>query len=246
MRWLVGDVQGCARELETLLETIRFDENRDELWCLGDLINRGPDSLAVMRLWSSLGGRGLLGNHEVSALLAFSGTRPKQLPTLQALFAAPEAAELMASLRALPILVHLPSPGDGPDVWAVHAGIDPRWTDLPAVASRINDAPHDDAWLCSDDVVFATNVRCCTPEGRRCGHTGSPEECPAPFVPWDELYAGSTLVVHGHWAMRGHYRGERALGLDSGCVHGGSLTAWCQEEDRVVQVPSARSRPDRS
>jgi bis(5'-nucleosyl)-tetraphosphatase (symmetrical) len=224
MRWLVGDIQGCARELDTLLESIRFDPSRDELWCLGDLINRGPDSLAVLRLWTSIGGRGLLGNHDVS--------------TLASLFAAPDAAELMASLRALPILAYLPGRGDGPEVWAVHAGIHPTWSDLPAAATRINDEPHDDDWLRSRDIVFATNVRCCTPDGQGCDHNGRPEDCPPPFLPWDALYSGETLVVHGHWARRGYYRGARTLGLDSGCVYGGSLTAWCQDEDRIVQIPS--------
>lgn len=238
MRWLVGDIQGCARELDALLESIRFDPSRDELWCLGDLINRGPDSLEVLRLWTSIGGRGLLGNHDVSALLAFSGARPKKLPTLASLFAAPDAAGLMASLRALPILAYLPGRGDGPDVWAVHAGIHPTWSDLSASASRINDGPHDDDWLRSRDIVFATNIRCCTPDGQWCDHNGRPEDCPPPYVPWDALYSGETLVAHGHWARRGYYRGARTLGLDSGCVYGGSLTAWCQDEDRIVQIPS--------
>jgi len=238
MRWLVGDVQGCAREFEALLESIRFDPSRDELWCLGDLINRGPDSLGVLRLWTDVGGRGLLGNHDVAALLAYSGARPKKLPTLASLFAAPDAVELMASLRALPILAYLPSRGDGPDVWAVHAGLHPAWSDLPALATRINDRPHDDDWLRSRDVVFATNVRCCTPDGQWCDHTGRPEDCPPPFLPWDALYSGETRVAHGHWARRGYYRGARTLGLDSGCVYGGSLTAWCQDEDRIVQIPS--------
>ena len=88
------------------------------------------------------------------------------------------------------------------------------------------------------DVSFATRVRCCTPEGERCRETGPPEECLVPYRPWDEFYTGDLLVVHGHWARRGHYRGERTLGLDSGCVYGGALTAWCHEEDRIVQVPA--------
>jgi bis(5'-nucleosyl)-tetraphosphatase (symmetrical) len=57
-------------------------------------------------------------------------------------------------------------------------------------------------------------------------------------VPWDSLYTGDTLVVHGHWAQRGYYRGRRTMGLDSGCVYGGKLTAWCQEEDRIVEIPA--------
>ena len=238
MRWLVGDVQGCLKELEALLEAIRFDASRDELWCLGDLVNRGPDSLGVMRLWASIGGRGLLGNHDITALLAHSGARPRKLPALASLFGAPDGAELLARLRSLPVLTHLASDGDGPDAWVVHAGLHPAWRDLAVVAARIHSAPHDDDWLRSDDVAFAANVRCCTADGRRCGHTGIPEDCPPPFRPWDFFYRGETLVVHGHWAMRGHYRGERTMGLDSGCVHGGALTAWCQDEDRIVTIPA--------
>jgi bis(5'-nucleosyl)-tetraphosphatase (symmetrical) len=240
VRWIVGDVQGCAREFERLLEVIRFRPDQDELWCLGDLINRGPDSLAVLRIWRSVRGRGILGNHEIGALLSFSGTKPKRSKLLSDLFRAPDAGELLGALRNLPILVHLPSGGKGPDAWIVHAGLDPRWTDLSEMSTRINDAPHDDAWLQSNPVDFATNVRCCTRDGRQCDHAGPPGDCPAPFQPWDRFYSGQTLVIHGHWAARGHYRTDRTMGLDSGCVYGGYLTAWCQDEDRIVQIPSRR------
>lgn len=237
MRWFVGDLQGCARPLERLLETIRFDATRDELWCLGDLVNRGPDTLETLRLWRSVGGKGVLGNHEVYTLLARDGVWPRKQDTLQALYDSPDGDALLASLRALPVLVHLPGDDAVRDVWAVHAGLDPRWRDLHAVAARLNDAEHDNAWLEHPDVSFATRVRCCTAEGERSRFHGRPEECPPPHRPWDEFYTGDALVVHGHWAWRGHYRGARTIGLDSACVHGGPLTAYCQEEDRVVQVP---------
>ena len=238
MRWLVGDVQGCARELERLLTTVRFDPARDELWCLGDLINRGPDSLATARLWRDVGGRGVLGNHEVYALLAASGRWPRKDDTLGELYGAEDGPQLLARLRALDPLVYLPG-GDGfAPVWAVHAGIDPRWADLHAVARRLASAPHDDAWLEGPEVSFATRVRCCTAAGERSRYDREPEGCPPPYVPWDSLYRGEVLVVHGHWARRGFYRGPRSMGLDSACVHGGGLTAWSQEEDRIVRVPS--------
>ena len=64
------------------------------------------------------------------------------------------------------------------------------------------------------------------------------QECPPGTRPWDAFYLGSTLIVHGHWGKRGAYRTDRVIGLDSGCVYGGRLTAWCQEEDRTVSVPS--------
>jgi len=238
MRWLVGDVQGCARELEALLAAIRFDPDRDELWSVGDLVNRGPDSLAVLRLWRAVGGRGVLGNHDINALLARSGRRPRAMPTLAGLFAAPDCDELLAWLRDLPVLAFLPADGGGEDAWVVHAGLRPDWHDLAGVAARLDAAPHDDDWLVGDDVSFATRVRCCTPDGRMDRGTGPPATCAPGTVPWDALYRGRTRVVHGHWATRGHYRGERTLGLDSGCVYGGALTAWCQQEDRIVQVPA--------
>lgn len=238
MRWVVGDLQGCARELEALLRAIRFDPTRDELWSAGDLVNRGPESLETVRLWRDVGGRGVLGNHDVHALLTRAGVRTKPMPDLDALFEAEDADALLAAVRALPALAYLPG-GDGfADAWVVHAGVHPRWTDLHATARRIDERPHDDDWLRSDDVAFATRVRCCTPDGDLSSHNGSPDGCPDGTRPWDEFYRGDALVVHGHWATRGHYRGPRTLGLDSGCVYGGPLTAWCQEEDRVVQVPA--------
>lgn len=240
MRWLVGDVQGCARELERLLREIRFDPGRDELCCVGDLVNRGPDSLETMRLWRDVGGSSVLGNHDIYALLARSGRKRRKPDTLEPLFRAPDGEELLQRLRDLPLLIHAPSMGDGPDAWIVHAGLHPDWTDLPARAEALNAPPHDDTWLNSAGVAFATRVRCCTAAGRRSRFSGHPDDCESGFRPWDAFYRGSVLVVHGHWAMRGYYRGKRTLGLDSGCVYGGPLTAWCQDEDRIVQVPSLR------
>jgi bis(5'-nucleosyl)-tetraphosphatase (symmetrical) len=242
MRWFVGDIQGCAHEFDRLLKEIRFDPTRDELWCVGDLVNRGPDSLATLRLWRDVGGKGVLGNHDIYALLARSGRWPRKHDTLAALFAAPDADALLARLRALPPLARLHAPGGAvPEVWAVHAGLHPQWKDLAAVAAALDAAPHDDAWLERPEVSFVTRVRCCTPSGERSKHDRAPEDCPPPYRPWDAYYRGPALAVHGHWAWRGHYRGKHTLGLDSACVYGERLTAWCQEEDRVVQVRAARA-----
>lgn len=241
MRWVVGDVQGCARELDDLLAWIRFDPGRDELWCVGDLVNRGPDSLAALRLWRDVGGRSLLGNHDAYALLVRAGRRPRKADTLDGLFRAADCDELLARLREEPVLARLPGGNGVPAAWIVHAGLHPHWHDLDAVAERINRGPHGDAWLEHPDVKYAMRVRCCTIEGDRCRHSGPPEGCPPPFRPWDAFYGGTTLVVHGHWANRGAYRGPRTMGLDSGCVYGGTLTAWCQQQERIVQIP-ARER----
>ncbi len=240
MRWVVGDVQGCARQLETLLRKIDFQPGQDELWSVGDLINRGPESLETLRIWQGLGGRGVLGNHEVYALLAHTGAWPRRpaRDTLDALYAAPDVESLLQALRQWPVLVALPGDRDKvADAWLVHAGLLPTWTDLPKVAARINAGVHDDAWLDSREVRIATRLRCCTATGEIHKFHGKPEDRPAGFEPWDAFYGGPTRVVHGHWAWRGHYRGQHTIGLDDACVHGGTLTAWCQEEDRVVQVP---------
>jgi bis(5'-nucleosyl)-tetraphosphatase (symmetrical) len=241
MRWIVGDIQGCAREFDDLLEQARFDPSRDELWCLGDLINRGPDSVATLVLWRDVGGRALLGNHEVNALRAHAKRTSRKNDTLDALFDSPDAANWFTRLRDLPVLVRLPGSGGATDAWIVHAGLDPRWNDLEAIAQRLNPGPHDDEWLESEEVSTVTRLRCCDGEGRQIRFTGPPGDCPEPFAPWDAFYQGPDLVVHGHWARRGYYRGERTMGLDSGCVYGGALTAWCQEEDRIVQIPSRES-----
>jgi bis(5'-nucleosyl)-tetraphosphatase (symmetrical) len=241
MRWIVGDIQGCAWELERLLEEIGFRSGSDELWALGDLVNRGPSSLEVLQIWRDIGGRGILGNHDIYALRVRAGRRRRKPDTLDALFDACEADQLLGGLRASPILVHLPTQSaSGCDAWIVHAGLHPRWNDLSAVAERLNTGPHDDDWLENREIRFATEVRCCTEAGKLWGETGGPSDCPPPYRPWDDYYEGETLVVHGHWAQRGFYRNRRAMGLDSGCVYGGQLTAWCQDEDRIVQVPSRR------
>jgi len=237
MRWVVGDVHGCAGAFERLLETIRFDPSSDELWSLGDLVNTGPDSVGVLRLWRATGGRGVLGNHDIHALRVRAGTRaPREEDRLDDLLAAEDSEALLAPLRSLPVLVHLAGSRHVQEAWLVHAGLHPGWSDLAAAARRLNTLPRGDAELRDPEIAFATRVRCCLPDGERLSFTGPPEGCPAPYRPWDEFYDGDALVVHGHWAMRGHYRGERTMGLDSGCVYGGPLSAWCQEEDRVVQV----------
>lgn len=236
MRWVVGDVHGCARELERLLREIRFDVQADELWSIGDLVNTGPDSLEALRLWCAVGGRGVLGNHDIYALRVFDGSRKRREDTLDRLLAAHDAGELFERLRAQPILVHLPAAGQGPEAWLVHAGLHPRWSDLASVARRLDRGSRDEHGFRSPWIDFATRVRCCTADGEMLDDPGPPETCPPPFRPWDAFYRGPALVVHGHWATRGAYRGAATMSLDSGCVYGGPLSAWCQEQDRLVRT----------
>jgi bis(5'-nucleosyl)-tetraphosphatase (symmetrical) len=237
MRWFVGDIHGCVVEFERLLDVIRFDPARDELWSVGDLVNTGPESAATLRLWRATGGRGVLGNHDIHALRLHARLRlPRPEDSLDDLLAAPDVEDLLDALRTLPVLAHFPGGTSGRDLWLVHAGLHPLWSDLHAAADRIHSAPRGDEWMSGPDVRFATRARCCTAEGKMLADPGPPENCSAPHRPWDDYYTGSSLVVHGHWARRGSYRNERTMSLDSGCVYGGPLTAWCQEEDRTVRI----------
>jgi len=114
------------------------------------------------------------------------------------------------------------------DVILVHGGLHPRWTD-----DRLSSL--DDA-----DVDYAVNVRYCDAEGRR-----PPEDWPPPgppFRPWDDFYKGRRRVVFGHWARRGLVVRPQCVGLDTGCVYGGPLTAWIAEDDRIVQVDGWRAQ----
>lgn len=239
MRWFVGDLHGCAREFEDLLRAIRFDAARDELWLTGDVVNRGPDSLATLELWRATGGRAVRGNHDDYAVRAFHGALDGDPhPSLHGLFAHPDAGLHLDALAALPLLRPFPPDDECADpIVLVHAGVHPAWRDFHATAARLNVplAPTDPR---PEDVSFALSARCCHPDGGRARHAGLPADCPAGSRPWDDFYSGDAIVVHGHWARRGHYRRGRVIGLDSGCVYGGGLTAWCPAEDRVVTVPS--------
>ncbi|TPV95845.1 MAG: hypothetical protein B7733_07910 [Myxococcales bacterium FL481] len=239
MRWIVGDVQGCARELEDLLRAVDFAPGRDELWAAGDLINRGPHTLETLRLWHDVGGRAVLGNHEVYALAVHAGLWPRKRDTLDDLRRSPDALGWFEQLASLPVLAHLPAPhAEAHDVWLVHAGLHPAWTDLPQTAAQLAAIERSGRWFEHDDISFATRVRGCTRLGSPSRFAGPPDQLREPYRPWDAYYHGPSLIVHGHWAWRGLHRTGNVLGLDSGCVYGKSLTAWCQDEDRLVQVPS--------
>ena len=242
MRWVVGDIHGCAREFGDLLDEIRFDPARDELWSVGDLVNTGPDSLDVLRIWRDAGGRAVIGNHDIYALLARAGRVARRRDRLDGLFASDACDALLARLRTCQAMVRFERELTPRGVWLVHAGVHPRWNDLAALEARLGAQPHDDDWLHADEITFMTHVRCCDRFGDRVKFTGRPADAPPPYQAWDAFYEGADLIVHGHWAMRGHYRGPRTMGLDSACVYGGHLTAWCVDDDRIESVPCRVAR----
>lgn len=255
--YVIGDIHGCFDTLQALWRKLRFDSAKDRLWLVGDLVNRGPRSLAVLR-WARelddlLGERlqVVLGNHDLHLLGRYDGyAPPHRRNTLDELLEAPDVDELVAWLARRPLIVR-----EG-DLLLVHAGLLPHWTpelaadlarDLEPVLrdparrrlllERSRGAPQDPRWASRRAALAAfTGLRTCTADGEPCKFKGPPEDAPPGCSPWFEVpgrrSAGLT-VVFGHWAAMGRRLAPAAIGLDSGCVWGGSLSA-VRLEDRVV------------
>jgi bis(5'-nucleosyl)-tetraphosphatase (symmetrical) len=251
--YAIGDVQGCAAPLESLLEKIRFDPARDRLWFTGDLVNRGPDSLEVLRFVRGLGERAVtvLGNHDLHLLaVAASKSKPRTRDTLEEILDAPDRDELLGWLRTRPLLHHDAALG----YTMVHAGLLPQW-DL-WLASRLaaeaetalrgqqvetffdhmyGDLP--DHWreeLAGPErlrvIINAfTRLRYCDLEGNMdLRHKGVPGSQPPDLLPWFRVphrKSRELRIIFGHWSTLGLYQGDGVLALDSGCLWGGALTA---------------------
>ncbi len=231
-RIFIGDIQGCRAELEELLSAVRFDPSSDRLEPVGDLVNRGPDSLGVLRLLKELGAGGVLGNHDVHLLRVARGERKlRDGDTLDGVLRADDRDELLGWLAALPFI------RGWQDVILVHGALSPAWRN-PLIELGGLDPYRPDAR--SD---FATRARYCAADGSR------PERDDAPnggrFAPWFEHWLAAKrdprTIVFGHWAMLGLVLRPGLRGLDTGCVWGKKLSAWIAEEDRIVQVPAHKA-----
>jgi bis(5'-nucleosyl)-tetraphosphatase (symmetrical) len=257
--YAIGDVQGCADELHALLARLRFDRARDRLWFVGDLVNRGPASLEVLRFVRSLGDAAVavLGNHDFHALCLAEGfARRRADDTLDEVLAAPDAPQLLEWLRGRPML-HVEN-----GCAMVHAGLLPQWSlQKASVLAREVEAAlrgagykaflqhlygaeprawRDDlaGWDRLRVIVNAmARLRFCTPEGdMEVAATG--KDAPAGYLPWFELRPANELpIVCGHWSTLGLKLTDRLIALDTGCVWGGSLTALRLEDRRLFQVP---------
>jgi bis(5'-nucleosyl)-tetraphosphatase (symmetrical) len=264
-RYAIGDVQGCHEELRTLLARLKFSPDRDRLWFVGDLVNRGPHSLETLRLVRALGDNAVvvLGNHDLHLLALVHGSRHKRrTDTLDEVLAAPDRDALIEWLLARP-LAHSEA-GD----LMVHAGILPQWT----VALTLELAREVQAALERDPrrlfehmygnepdqwsgelsgparLRFAINVltrlRVCTAEGRiDLSLKGAPPLPPSPLRPWFTFEARASRparIVFGHWSALGLVLSHGVVGLDSGCVWGGALSALDLDAARApVSVPCA-------
>ena len=262
--YAIGDVQGCYTSLLTLLDTIAFDRARDQLWFAGDLVNRGPHSLAVLRFVKALGDRALtvLGNHDLRLLaVAYGRGKLKSKDTFTDVLEAPDRDELLLWLRHRPVLYHEASRG----MLLVHAGLPPQWTlaAARAYAAEVEtvlrgpsslaflerlDGNAIDCWQETsgywERLAYLTNcftrLRYCDAAGRLAlGAKGPPGTQPAPYLPWfafpHRAHADLT-VVFGHWSTLGPYTAAGIFALDTGCVWGGTLTALCLETGERISV----------
>ena len=253
--YCIGDIQGCDAALGRLLDTIGFSPSRDTVYLLGDLVNRGPDSAAVLRRCMRHGDaiRCLLGNHDLHLLAAAHGARkPSRRDTLGTVLDAPDRAALLDWVRQQPLArTHTHA---GQTLLMVHAGVLPTWTaaetlayadevhavlrgpDLPdflhAMYGNIPDR-WSDALTGTDRlrviVNALTRLRFCSADGvMDFESTESASAAPPGLMPWFDVQGrrtAGTLMAFGHWSTLGWLNRSDLLGLDTGCVWGGCLSA---------------------
>jgi bis(5'-nucleosyl)-tetraphosphatase (symmetrical) len=263
--YLVGDIQGCYDPLARLLETIRFDPSKDQLWSCGDLVNRGGQSLETLRCLHALGPACsvTLGNHDLHLLAAdhrhpHGGSNNREF---ERIFRSAERETLMKWLGSQPLAIHDEARG----VLRMHAGVVPQWTARQAVErgaevsailqshqrgaflermygnhpSRWHDQRKGWARLRLITNIL-TRIRFCKPNGKAAFKlAGPPGSQPPGYRPWyrhRHRLTRDVLVVFGHWAALGLRMKKRYIALDSGCVWGGQLSAVKLEDRALYQV----------
>jgi bis(5'-nucleosyl)-tetraphosphatase (symmetrical) len=264
--WVIGDIQGCLASLQSLLGRLPA---APRLLFIGDLINRGPQSLASLRFVKSLGGRAeaLLGNHDLHLLAVAAGIRGQHDDdTLADILAAPDREELLDWLRARPLARHEAG------ALFVHAGVLPQWSVEMALSlareieARLR-APDYRTFLATmygnrparwdDRLEGADRARCVINALTRLRFIAADgtmdfavkegtSAAPPGLLPWfdhPQRATRGTPVVFGHWSTLGLTLRDDAVCLDSGCVWGGALTALAWPSRRVVQVPCPQYRP---
>jgi bis(5'-nucleosyl)-tetraphosphatase (symmetrical) len=260
--YAIGDLQGCFDALTGLLEECRFDRARDRLWFVGDLVNRGPQSLEILRFVKSLGDSAVavLGNHDLHMLMVAEGrAKSHRQDTLQAVLQAPDRDELLAWVRQLP-LAHVED-----EYVMVHAGLLPSWDarDAARLAREVETALRGPGWpelmvhmygnqpdrwdesLAGYDrlrviINAMTRLRVCTAQGQmEFSHKGRLEEIPRGYMPWFAVpgrASAASTVICGHWSALGLLAESNLLALDTGCLWGRRLSAVRLEDRRVFQV----------
>lgn len=265
--YAIGDIQGCFEALQRLLDHIRFNDQQDRLWFVGDLVNRGPDSLAVLRFIKNLKKtpRVVLGNHDIHLLNQLFGTQSRynKEDTFQDILNACDREELGQWLRVQPLLYH----DEKLNVVMCHAGINPRWS-LKAAKKYAQEfsqklkGDHYKEYLSAlygnepnfytdslSDVEkmrvicnYFTRMRLCDENAHLIlNYKGALEHAPLHQFPWYAVphrYMIEETIVFGHWAaLKGHCSAPNIYAIDTGCVWGGPLTALRLEDKQRFTVP---------
>ncbi len=262
--YAIGDVQGCYDELLQLLESVRFEPAHDRVWFTGDLVNRGTQSVEVLRLVKSLGDSAttVLGNHDLHLLAVAHGAshlRPKD--SFMDVLEAHDRHGLLSWLRQQPLLHHDARLG----YTLIHAGLPPQWdlATAQACAAEAEDLLRgseaeaffhhmygDQPSQWRDDhrglervrfiVNCFTRLRFCDGEGRLAlRDKGAPGSQGSGVMPWFQVQgrrSAGLKVIFGHWSTLGRYQGEGVYSLDTGCVWGRSLTALRLDDEQWFSV----------
>jgi len=264
--YAIGDIQGCYDKLLRLLEALRFDPSRDRLWLVGDLVNRGPNSLETLRFVKDLGNRAItvLGNHDLHLLAVAAGnTRQAKKSNLDAVLQASDRDELLGWLRTRP-LIHF----DARKNFAlIHAGLPPQWDLRQALscAREVEAVLRGPDWLdflhamygdeptCwsstlsgMDRLRFITNcftrLRFCDSDGTLAlKEKGAPGSQPPGYMPWfavPDRASRDTRIIFGHWSTLGYAVGHNTWALDTGCVWKGRLTAIRVRKNKPIEPVS--------
>ena len=263
-RYAIGDIQGCYHAFQALLARIEFNPKSDELWLVGDLINRGSGSLEVLR-WCHAHQKSLkvvLGNHDLHALVvAYGFVKPHRSDTLDALLVADDREVLLQWLRHQ----HLIYQED--DYLMVHAGLLPQWSAEQALnygaevevalqsedflyflANMYGNQPNiwSDNLIGIDRLRLITNamtrLRICNALGEmEFSFKGELQDVPSGFMPWFDVpnrASRSTQMIFGHWSALGLQHRNNVYALDTGCLWGGQLSAMNLDTKAITQVPS--------
>jgi bis(5'-nucleosyl)-tetraphosphatase (symmetrical) len=249
--YLIGDVQGCDAPLGRLLEKIDFSPSRDTLYLLGDLVNRGPDSAAVLRRLMGYGESAhcLLGNHDLSLLAVAHGRRaPHRNDTMDKVLMAPDRGELLEWLRRQRMAIRAHG------LLMVHGGVLPQWDAMqtlllaaeveetlrgPGLVDFLSEMYGNEPAQWDDSLQGAarlrvivnalTRLRFCTPEGvMDLKASGGLADAPPGYLPWFDVpgrKSGGTTIAFGHWSTLGFMRRPDIISLDTGCVWGDCLSA---------------------
>lgn len=250
--YLIGDVQGCDAALGRLLDTLAFSPSRDRLVLLGDLVNRGPQSLAVLRRAMRLGDAAacLLGNHDLHLLAVAQGVRkPHRSDTVADVLHAPDRAALLDWLRQRPLALRERG------ILMVHAGVLPQWSAARTLqlAAEVEGVLRGADWAVFLHQMYGnqpdhwqdglqgaarlrvivnalTRLRFCSADGRMEFDTKDrgADGAPAGYMPWFDVPQRATagdVVAFGHWSTLGWLGRPDVLSLDTGCVWGGALSA---------------------